>query len=649
MRRLKKRSFPLLLPRQRGCESWPLQSSLLGCSVDHIRFLWVHFQFNDLCEATSDHAIRQVLKHLPEGLHETYSRILSKISNNVSKDVIIKIFKWMACARRTLTIQELQEAIAFDSTDEKWNPEKIPDADKMVSLCLGLVVREDQRNVRFAHHTVQQFLLLDKNNGTTTSSVKEPIRDFQFTLEEAEEMAAEICAIYLCFSDFQTAVAILDVSEKRLDLTKTFQSRGPVSIAAMLGLGAPFHRLSHIFLGSRGISRMPHIDYGRYFNIKVQKLGPPVSLAKTYALLEYVMNQWHWHTRWLQPSLDSSADFRGRFWDLVRSKILSFEFRPWGQNQHFGSYGCKGCPALASNTTPPEKLPLMGLIHWAAENGHLSLLRSIPDLLLKPYLEHECYHNETFLIACRHDQAAVLKFLVEAGYDFHLERGEGLFQAACASGSVASLSFLLNKDNFRSQEFAPQFDLQTSGLDALYQAARDGQGGIAEVLLNVGVQTSVRVNDTGMTPLQIASKNGHAMIVKSLLQHGADSKIRGRDHIVMHNVSGTRIEDSWQRTALHHAATLGLKGVVETLLDHGWPIDSRDRDGRTALHHASLHGATYLVKILLDRGCPIDFEDCNNITALHAAIRKNNYDVASVLIERGAALRNSRGLWYDES
>lgn len=44
------------------------------------RFLWIHFQLIDLCGAMSSAQIRNTLQNLPDGLGDTYGRILKSIS-----------------------------------------------------------------------------------------------------------------------------------------------------------------------------------------------------------------------------------------------------------------------------------------------------------------------------------------------------------------------------------------------------------------------------------------------------------------------------------------------------------------------------------------------------------------------------------------
>lgn len=80
--------------------------------------------------------IRQVLRDLPVGLVQTYERILLKISKSplVKQEIALRIFRWTICSRRPMKAEELQEAVAFDSSDVSWDEDKIPDDRDMQRL-----------------------------------------------------------------------------------------------------------------------------------------------------------------------------------------------------------------------------------------------------------------------------------------------------------------------------------------------------------------------------------------------------------------------------------------------------------------------------------------------------------------------------------
>lgn len=70
-----------------------------------------------------------------------------------------------------------------------------------------------------------------------------------------------------------------------------------------------------------------------------------------------------------------------------------------------------------------------------------------------------------------------------------------------------------------------------------------------------------------LSPLHLASRNGHKNVVEILLRAGMDVNFRCS--------SGT--------AALHEAALCGKDSVVRTLLEFGADVNVTDSDGRTAL------------------------------------------------------------------
>ena len=67
----------------------------------------------------------------------------------------------------------------------------------MLHRCRGLVIR-DHGIVRFAHHTVQQYLL--------SEDTRSP--EFTRSIKEAELFVGTMCLTYLSFSDFETQIEI---------------------------------------------------------------------------------------------------------------------------------------------------------------------------------------------------------------------------------------------------------------------------------------------------------------------------------------------------------------------------------------------------------------------------------------------------------
>ena len=569
-----------------------------------IRFLWVYFQIIELCDAASDEGIREILENLPEGLYDTYTRIFKKIAKTGSKTTALKTMMWMVCSRRLLRVEELQEAVAFDSRDKSWNADKIPDADKLIKSCHGLVVRDtENNNVRLAHHTVQQYLVSDQGKLPDTGSKGfeeftastarghfwPELYRFRCDPKSAEVMAGSLCITYLCFSDFSTAVKRIR-DDGKVDLAAAFKDRGPVSIPAALGLGKYFGSLPYMFFGSRNNFKMPDIDYSKYFNVSPRDRRPSPDFRKKFALLEYVIDHWPWHTRWLESSSDSRLT--SQFWDLVQHGTIAFEFRPWGSNQHFGPYGCKGCPVPESDELEPRDLPSMGLLHWAAETGQLKVFDIIKPPLQK-YLKHERYHDETLLIACRQGQVAVVDILLDRG-TFDLSDGRAII-AACASGNTLTFYHLMQAQEAKSElKRSPEY-FNSVGPRALYQAASSGHKKAVEALLAMKAEPFISDTATGLTPLQIAAKNGHSEVVAAFFTLPPLSVPPGHSIDAPHEISGMK--------ALHYAAEEGYNEIVTNMvLKHGWDCEVQDSLDETPLIKAAKNGQAVVVKTLLEGG-----------------------------------------------
>ena len=76
------------------------------------------------------------------------------------------------------------------------------------------------------------------------------------------------------------------------------------------------------------------------------------------------------------------------------------------------------------------------------------------------------------------------------------------------------------------------------------------------------------------------------------------------------------------QTMLHLAAFLGLRDLVQFLVDHDIDVDIRDRNGFTALHFAAFSGSTTCVSVLLEAGADEDI--VNNLGKTAEEIAVNN-------------------------
>ena len=87
------------------------------------RFRWVQCQIDTLDRCTSVSEIRSALEHLPEGLEETYRRILIAINKRQPEARLVRRgLVWLVTALRPMRLGELLEAITIDSARRALDP-----------------------------------------------------------------------------------------------------------------------------------------------------------------------------------------------------------------------------------------------------------------------------------------------------------------------------------------------------------------------------------------------------------------------------------------------------------------------------------------------------------------------------------------------
>ncbi|XP_060084221.1 uncharacterized protein LOC132563479 [Ylistrum balloti] len=151
---------------------------------------------------------------------------------------------------------------------------------------------------------------------------------------------------------------------------------------------------------------------------------------------------------------------------------------------------------------------------------------------------------------------------------------------------------------------------------ALYWAVRYQKYDIVRLLLEKGKANPNQTRLLGLVaPIVIASALGNNMIIKELINYGADvnTVIRGGE------------------MPLHHAAKEGHVDVVQTLLKENSILTAQDERGDSALILASQNEHADVVKLLLDKGADMYHKNHFGIDAWHSAITQGSDEVLRVL------------------
>ena len=351
--------------------------------------------------------------------------------------------------------------------------------------------------------------------------------------------------------------------------------------------------------------------------------------AKKYHLLDYVVTQWDYHTKWLEE--ENTATWRS-FRDLALNKSLPFQFRKWGLNEHHGSYGCNSCESGSSDDSSQD-LPFTTLIHYAAQIGHLPLLRLFSDddrLRLEGYLVHE--ECRPLLIACFNDQVDVVKHLLH-NYTAYVDGNtfrEALHGAA-HRGHENTLCALL--------PYASALGADLSA--ALPNAIHQGKVSCAERLITAGARFDL-------------SRSGHWEALYAAIEGEFDSTVamliqRGFLNVeYVHDLADDiELDLNIVPKGLVLAAMRGLTLTLNAMINCGVPIDHVDESGKMALHDAAERGHGGAIRLLLEHGSSVnaytlsDYRNIDRLTALHLAAMRGHTDVVQILCEHGARVNEA--------
>ena len=552
-------------------------------------FLYVSLVLHDLKKATITSQVIQKLKELPSDLNKMYDRILSNVDVDCV-EVAKFILRWVAVARRPLTIDEFAMARAFGTG--VWEKNTMPPEDVLDEMkdgykcCEPLVYMDAAANtINLVHQSAKDYLV------GIYLQTNVDLSQYHIVLDRANLLIFRTCWKYLSLEEFRQATVIIERRDDRL-----------------------------------------------YRNYLIERL------PDTYYFLQYAAEEWQEHA---QAAISFLATDEA-FWkeDLCKMPTLRDY---WLIRAAAAGHEEVVQPLLENGAIPGSIDRYSTLLLWAAMNGHQAVVKLLLDRddvavnILDPY------GDTPLLCAVKKGHEAVIKLLLDRDdvmINLQNRYGESSLSLAAQNGNEAVVKLLLNRED----GIADSRDIR--GQTPLSWAARKGREAVVKLLLNrndVAVNSKDMENRTpllwaaGMgheavvkllldrndvtvehqdpyieTPLSWASKNGHKAVVKLLLS---------RDDIDADS------QDINGHTPLSWAAGRGYKTVVEQLLERNdVAVDSKDEDDRTPLSLAAERGRKAVVKLLLDRNdVAIDSKDKGGRTPLWWATQGGHEPVVKLL------------------
>ncbi|XP_066482444.1 2-5A-dependent ribonuclease isoform X2 [Tiliqua scincoides] len=236
--------------------------------------------------------------------------------------------------------------------------------------------------------------------------------------------------------------------------------------------------------------------------------------------------------------------------------------------------------------------------------------------------------------AVQNKKEEIVHLLLDRGADPHVRKNNGAtpFIVAGIVGSVELLELFLSKGSDINEH-------DINGFTAFMEASCYGKEDALRFLYSCGADVNLRravdeekraLKKGGATALMDAARNGHIVIVKTLVEemnadmHICDNQER---NALVHALSVTE-DKNWDRDK---------EAIALFLLKHGIAVNKRDEYGKTALILASERQSQDLVKAILEKDeVDVNATDSNHKTALCVAVENKNHAIARILCEHGA-------------
>ena len=516
-----------------------------------------------------------MIRSLPRDLPATYQRALERVVRNRKAEVARKMFRWVAAAKRPLSLMEIREAIAVEPCQPSSQEDKlVNDVSQLVPWCGNLLVLDEEEGfVQFAHHSVKDYLLFGEVPEISS-------HHFRIETEEVDHEAGEICCTYLNFSDFETRVIHLPQLRSGLDPkaiaeTSLSESSSPIMTTSLL-------RLNNLRKTRRATEASDIWRQLYLTSLRVATMWPQ-NLQTRYYFLAYASEYWLHHTTMFSEKDPCWSLFRR----LVLAEDTTLAAKPWSveewkafdtkvQNYIFKTEH-RALRTLAVLEQPRQVRADLG---WMVRNQYAHLCSD--EMLLSLVNATDLVENfwstwdPVLIIAADRRRLDFVKQVLKLA---------GRFESDPAK---------YTKD-FNTAPSQMDDSLIQSWTSAWQQAKFTGTHEMLDLLLTYSAIMLGKVRERGYEELRAAALTNNLELTRRLLNARVDPNV----------VPSTQ---PWSSGPILAAAAFwGSYKMVELLLHAGANVNAQVVElGETALLAAAVKGKTLIVIALLAAGASVN-------------------------------------------
>lgn len=460
-------------------------------------FLYVSLVLSILEKTRAQSLVREKLQNLPEDLNKLYDKILSQIDPDC-EEIAIFVFRWVAVARRPLTVKELAMARALSTS--RWKVDTLPPYDfadefeDIYKCCEPFVYLDtDHDTINLVHQSAKDYLLGEY------LQAKESLSQFHIVSDSTNLLIFKTCWRFLNFEEFKQGTRLIKLEDHCL-----CKLQSKLGEHFFLRYVRPQWQ-EHAVLASPALA-----TDSRFWN---EDLAALPTLRDDLLLRAVVEGQYVIVQRLLENGAQiNSRDASGRTSLSLASregleKILELLLE-WG-NAGINSPNLRG-------QTP---------LHEAAEAGHITVVKLL--------LSQDCIAaNSTdnngatpLLWAARKGHEVVGKLILsqdDTAINLRDKPGMTPLLWAAAKGHERVIRLLVSRDDIEvnSQD--------RYGRTPLSRAARNGYAAVVRLLLSRD-DIDINLPDEGVWPALMWGISTNSEAVVRLLLSRSDIEVRSRD------------------------------------------------------------------------------------------------------------------------
>lgn len=558
------------------------------------RFLYAKLYMASLRAKQTIKQINTALDTFPDDLNDIYAENLERMrrQDRIRRELGFKVLSRIVCARRPLSLAELQQLLATERGDYDFDMERDFDRHDILSSTAGLITIDGETHiVRAVHLTLDAYLS------------RPDIR--QECFPEAEMDMASACLTCLNFDAFLEHTQDNDEFEAKKQ-------------------------------------KYPFIAYAsQYWGVHVHDAGPdPYIEAKTVQLVNdphriSAYTQIAWST---DRGSASSWDVRSKGVDglhicawfgltSIVAKLLQDGHDVDVQEETYGQtpliYACRAGHvdvvvqlldhgASVTKSSLRGRTPMFEAIDQDHEEvvNHLLMAKGLDINAVQP-----THSNRTALmLAADLEHFNIVTSLLNHP-SIHINQ-QDLFGRTALFYATVKDSCIIVKDLLRHPEIDVNRVDNLVGRSPLIVAAARNYCEIVDLLLEGGADPMLKDRQSGGTAMYRAIENGCISVIKTMLKYD--------------NVNLQCLDEDG-RSLLHAASGSGQLEIVRLLKEKDLDPNAQNKQGLTPLHAASRNGKLEVIKVLLELGADPDIKDDFGRTPFTVAWQYGQTQVMNIL------------------